>query len=48
MRCYFMKDGHIVGVAYLVKTDDAELVAEARQLAGATLLLGAQWSEGTQ
>ena len=32
MRCYFMKDGHIAGVEYLIQTDDEERVSEAHKI----------------
>lgn len=32
MRCYFMKDGHISGVAFLEKTTDEDRIAEGRRL----------------
>lgn len=32
LRCFFIKDGHIVAVEFLTSTDDSARVAEARRL----------------
>ena len=32
MRCYFMRDGHIMAVEPLDQTDDAGRIARAREL----------------
>jgi hypothetical protein len=32
VRCYFMKDGHIAAVAFLVETTDAGRIVEAKRL----------------
>lgn len=32
MRCYFMRDGHIMGVELLDQTDDVGRIARSREL----------------
>jgi hypothetical protein len=32
MRCYFMRNGHILAVEFLSSTDDQSRIEEARQL----------------
>ena len=32
MRCYFIRQGHIVSVAFLDKEDDAGRIAQSKQL----------------